>query len=392
MPTHTVRSDRTTPWIINKSGHTWILEKQALISVMSGDAVVIGEGFNRNKLEIFGDIFASNGSASSIKIDGDRTTLRFGEKARIGADQTITGVGDRTRIFNDGDISGDGIAIAQNAHFRIVNNGAVHGGYGISVAQADMIMNGQHGLIRGSATGILLFGDGASRIVNKGMIEESTGGDTIVDEDGSVIIRNTGTILGDIDLGAGNDTFDNRGGIFADSVAGGEGDDHYWMSDDEAKIVEQADDGNDTIHAMVSIDLPLNVENLILIGTKNIDAMGGGGDNTIIGNRGDNAIVGLGGTDLLRGGAGRDEISGGAGADHFFFRAHADREIVLDFEDDSDIILFDAMNGIETFADIQDHLEQHGADVWIRAGGTIMVIRNTQLDQLTDADFDVVST
>jgi hypothetical protein len=392
MPTHTVRSDRTTPWIINKSGHTWFLEKQALISVMSGDAVVIGEGFNRNKLEIFGDIFASNGSASSIKIDGDRTTLRFGEKARIGADQTITGVGDRTRIFNDGDISGDGIAIAQNAHFRIVNNGAVHGGYGISVAQADMIMNGRHGLIRGSETAILIFGDGASAIVNKGMIEESSSGDTIVDEDGSVTIRNTGTILGNIALGGGNDTFDNRGGTFEGNVSGGEGDDHYWMSDDDAEIVEQAGQGRDTIHASVSMALPLNVESLVLIGSKDIDAMGGGGNEMITGNRGDNVIVGLGGEDGLKGGAGRDEISGGTESDNFIFRANADKEIILDFEDGLDIFVFYSSKSIDDTADILDHLEQHGADVWIKADGTTMVIKNTQLNQLTDADFNFVST
>lgn len=392
MPKHTVSSDRSTPWIINKSGHTWILEKQALISVSSGDAVVIDDGFDKNKLELFGDIVASGSAASAIQIDGDRTTIRLGDKASIGAEQAIAGVGDRTRIINNGDISGDTVAIAQNEHFRIVNNGEVHGGYGISVAQADMITNGRHGLIRGSETGILLFGDGASTIVNKGMIEESTSGDTIVDEDGSVTIRNTGTILGNIAMGGGNDTFDNRGGTFEGHVSGGEGDDRYWMSDDDAEIVEQGGQGYDTIHSSVSMDLPLNIDKLVLTGKKDIDAMGGGDNITIIGNRGDNVIIGLGGTNNLMGGAGRDEITGGIDADNFLFKSNADKEIILDFEDGIDRIVFFPTKNIDAVADIQDHLEQHGADVWIRAAGTIMVVRNIEQNQLTDADFDMVST
>jgi Ca2+-binding RTX toxin-like protein len=140
------------------------------------------------------------------------------------------------------------------------------------------------------------------------------------------------------------------------------------------------------------MDLPLNIDKLVLTGKKDIDAMGGGDNITIIGNRGDNVIIGLGGTNNLMGGAGRDEITGGIDADNFLFKSNADKEIILDFEDGIDRIVFFPTKNIDAVADIQDHLEQHGADVWIRAAGTIMVVRNIEQNQLTDADFDMVST
>src|SRR5690606_4985836 len=66
---------------------------------------------------------------------------------------------------------------------------------------------------------------------------------------------------------------------------------------------------NNAAHAVGS------VENLILVGSGNINGTGNGLDNEITGNAGNNTLAGGGGADTLRGNAGDDSLNGGAGND-----------------------------------------------------------------------------
>ncbi|WP_276574174.1 family 16 glycosylhydrolase [Novosphingobium kaempferiae] len=123
----------------------------------------------------------------------------------------------------------------------------------------------------------------------------------------------------------GNDYLDGAGG--ADVLIGGAGDDIYRVDNSAVKIVEYAKEGSDLVVSSVSYTLSINVENLRLDGTANINATGNAGDNRIVGNGGNNVLTGMDGNDYLDGGAGNDTLVGGKGDDIYIVDAAGDRVI-----------------------------------------------------------------
>ncbi|MEZ0318206.1 MAG: cadherin-like domain-containing protein [Methylophilaceae bacterium] len=119
--------------------------------------------------------------------------------------------------------------------------------------------------------------------------------------------------------GAGNDTLDGGNGI--DTLVGGVGNDVYIHDGTVDVIVEAAGaaGGIDTIQTNISYDLndALNVENLTLFGSANIDGTGNTLANYITGNSGENSLSGGIGNDTLDGGAGNDTLAGGLGNDTY---------------------------------------------------------------------------
>jgi Ca2+-binding RTX toxin-like protein len=105
---------------------------------------------------------------------------------------------------------------------------------------------------------------------------------------------------------AGNDTLD--GGTGADTLRGGLGNDTYVLDNSGDKVIEAANQGTDTVRTAVSYVLPVNVENLTLLGSGNINATGNGLANRIIGNAGNNLLDGKAGNDVLTGAGGRDSF------------------------------------------------------------------------------------
>jgi Ca2+-binding RTX toxin-like protein len=81
------------------------------------------------------------------------------------------------------------------------------------------------------------------------------------------------------------------------------------------RVVENADEGIDTVQSSVTYTLSGNVENLTLTGGASINGTGNAQDNVITGNAGNNILSGLGGNDTLIAGAGADTLDGGTGDD-----------------------------------------------------------------------------
>ena len=151
--------------------------------------------------------------------------------------------------------------------------------------------------------------------------------------------------------GAGDDTLD--GGTGADRMLGGAGNDHMIVDNLHDVALENArgpdGGGNDTLRIEDGFATTLNgalgtgeatfvfsgnfdqslpadvsghtqqvgleIENLVLAGSADHDAIGDARDNRIEGNDGDNIIYGGGGSDVLIGGAGDDRLEGGSGDD-----------------------------------------------------------------------------
>ncbi|WP_394887510.1 calcium-binding protein [Mesorhizobium sp. AaZ16] len=109
-------------------------------------------------------------------------------------------------------------------------------------------------------------------------------------------------------LGNGGDDVLN-GGPGVDHMEGGFGNDTYYVSAFAARVIEAngAGTGMDTVRTTVSYSVVSQfVENVELLGSGSINAIGNNLANTITGNAGNNAIDGRGGIDVMEGGLGND--------------------------------------------------------------------------------------
>ena len=108
------------------------------------------------------------------------------------------------------------------------------------------------------------------------------------------------------------------GGLGADFMAGGSGDDKYFVDDLWDVVFEHADEGTDLVTSKVSFVLGNNVENLTLAGTTAINGTGNESNNKIVGNAAINILNGAAGDDILDGMGGADTMIGGDGNDTYF--------------------------------------------------------------------------
>jgi serralysin len=108
------------------------------------------------------------------------------------------------------------------------------------------------------------------------------------------------------------------GGTNADTMAGGLGDDSYFVDNAGDQITEAAGEGIDNvISSLFAFTLSANFENIQLIGAA-VAGTGNGSDNVLTGNALNNSLVGLGGNDVMLGGPGADTMFGGLGDDSYY--------------------------------------------------------------------------
>ena len=210
-----------------------------------------------------------------------------------------------------------------------------------------------------------------------------------MDRDGALTLINRGTLDGHVLMGGGNDIFDTRGSAFNDVVAGGLGSDVYKTSSAKLQIQEGMNGGSDEVMSTVSFKLGDNVEDLTLLGKRDINGQGNELANILVGNKGDNRLSGGDSYDMLSGGAGTDILRGGTGDDFFAFRKNSDVEIVKDFTD-GDVIVLDFIEPYQLDNLFANHLEQDGDDLVITYGDDKLILENTKLNELTEDDFTFV--
>lgn len=120
-------------------------------------------------------------------------------------------------------------------------------------------------------------------------------------------------------IGLDGDDYLDDGGGGGDRMVGGIGNDTYVITDGRSRIVENANEGIDTViiragYASASYSLGSHLENLIIESTYPV-VSGNSLNNTITGNLGANTISGGGGNDVIFGMAGNDKITTGSGND-----------------------------------------------------------------------------
>ncbi len=158
---------------------------------------------------------------------------------------------------------------------------------------------------------------------------------------GDLLLGGTNGILGRVDTdksgdtligGDGGDTLDGGGeGIGSyNSLAGGKGNDYYYLRSASDKVLELTDGGDadamlvgfsTTTGALWDIDLApngnyANIELVTLTGAAAVKVLGNENNNNIVGNFGDNIFDGRAGDDSLYGEGGNDSLLGGEGADY----------------------------------------------------------------------------
>jgi Ca2+-binding RTX toxin-like protein len=117
-------------------------------------------------------------------------------------------------------------------------------------------------------------------------------------------IAGTGNDLDNLVTGNASDNIMD-GALGADVMAGSAGSDTYYVENAGDIVIENANEGVDTVRAAVSYALSANVENLILAAGAMV-ATGNDLDNTITGNASGNTINGAAGADTMIGGSGND--------------------------------------------------------------------------------------
>ena len=109
----------------------------------------------------------------------------------------------------------------------------------------------------------------------------------------------------------------------ADRLAGAAGSDTYVVDHAGDMVVENANEGTDTVYAQINHILAANVEQLYLSGNAAINGTGNELNNSIFGNSAAN---------VLNGGAGNDTLDGGAGGDTYIFGRGSGQDLVTDYE------------------------------------------------------------
>ena len=215
----------------------------------------------------------------------------------LGVDTMIGGSGNDTYIVdNVGDVVSENIG--EGTDTVQVLGGSID--YTLGVNVENLIMTGA-GIFKGVGNALdnIIIGNG-----NDNILEGGAGNDTLNGGSGK------DTLMGS----TGNDTLD--GGTGNDTLIGGAGNDTYVVDNAGDVITESIDEGTDTVQASFTYSLGTNLENLTLLGTDNIMAIGNSSNNTISGNSGNNVIRDYaGGNDLLLGGAGNDDLYAGIGND-----------------------------------------------------------------------------
>ncbi|WP_168732904.1 calcium-binding protein [Aliigemmobacter aestuarii] len=279
---------------------------------------------------------SSSGIVLGSEFAADNTLTVHAGGAVSGFNLGAAVLGNRARIDNAGAIFGPNYAVgffidAPDEKAVLVNSGRIVGGVaGVTVLSSPAgtmeIVNS--GLILGEVVSYAPFDAGSTVreiITNSGRMV----GDVFTRAGDDRLDNARGTIVGTVDLGAGNDTY--APGAARDVAIGGDGRDLLDFS--ASTGVRVFLDGSGTNTGAAGSDSLTGFEDILgsaagadqLRGTGDANAIAGfGGNDTLEGMAGNDTLTGGAGNDSLDGGTGNDLLAGGAGLDVLLASAGAD--------------------------------------------------------------------
>ncbi len=229
-------------------------------------------------------------------------------------------------------------------------------GGGLATVDVDNLVNQVGGILTGNTTIANFEAFNFSGFQGTAMMSGSNRlADTLMGGTGSDTLSGRGgndTLVGNF----GNDRLD--GGAGDDQMQGGAGDDLYVVDSSNDLVIEEVDEGYDTVESSVNHSLGNHIEALVLQGratrgtgnradnsmtgngAKNRLA-GGAGNDVLIGKNGKDTLLGGDGNDRLVGDQGRDVMIGGKGKDTFVLTSSrkGSRETIRDFRSVDDALI-----------------------------------------------------
>ena len=268
---------------------------------------------------------------SGVFSEGDDTVI---VNAAGGVISSIADMGAGVRIGDGISGSGDGSSVE--------NHGLITATFGIGVDFSEM------------------FDTDTASLTNFGTISGGTA--SFSGNASGERVDNGGTMIGDVLMGLGDDTYRGLGdgevagrvfgqggsdtiigGNQADTLDGGSGDDELRGRDGEDTLFGRT--GEDTIFGGDGDDA--------IFGNQNDDVLfGGDGNDTLDGGQDNDVLRAGNGDDTLEGGLGRDVLISGSGEDVFFYQSiaasgvgGAARDAIRDFEQGEDVIDLESIAG-----------------------------------------------
>ncbi|HTI85965.1 MAG TPA: family 16 glycosylhydrolase [Alphaproteobacteria bacterium] len=176
------------------------------------------------------------------------------------------------------------------------------------------------------------------------------------------------------------------GGAGADFMAGGRGDDAYFVDNPSDVVYEKPGEGGDTVVTTISYQLfaGSEVEALVLLDAGGaINGVGSDTDNIIQGNNFDNVIVGRGGN---------DDLWGFGGADRFIFNTGDGHDTIHDYNRAQGDYLDIRVSGYTTVAQILAAVRDDGTSTTITFNAhDSITLTGVHANQLTAADFLIIA-
>lgn len=389
MPKVHISQNQTGQFNANAADTTWIIDKG--VTLTSANDFCFRSTFENTDVILRGTLDHMSMFGSAIGLAGMGGGLTIARSGKIESETTGMYLsGDKLELVNQGLVTGLRGVVVDGDETRVENRGDIvaTGFAGVDLGGMDgVLFNARGAMIRGEV-GIDTEGSSgeATRIDNFGTIKGVNW--AISCGDGVDHIVNRGRIVGSVELGNGQNVFDNRGGTVIGDVSGGLNGDTYLIDGADVSIFEGAGGGYDTLKSTVSYALDANneIEVVTAIGDKNVSLSGNAIGNRLNGNKGDNALKGRGGDDWLDGGRGDDVLTGGTGLDHFVFKKGGDNDIVKGFVSGEDILYVENFYLDKGYDDLLDHMMVVKGDLVIRFGKDSITLEGMGSADLAETD------
>jgi len=336
-----------------------------------------------------------SGRQTGFSSEADATSVTIGESGSVAGYNGLRFDGHDAKVINNGSViaNNEGISLYAGGG-SVLNQGTIVAGYGFYLnAGSASFVNGRHGRIEAFYEAMLSFSEAGEKVVftNHGTVIASDSGIAVIGDAENNTVINDGTMIGDIDLGAGFNVVDLRRGRFVGEIFGGLGDDQLITDTASYHTIENAGAGFDSVISSVNYNLSDYVEQLTLSERKAISGTGNASDNKLFGNVADNSLKGLAGMDTLNGGAGDDVLFGGADDDTFVFGKNHGHDTVEDFVPGSDRLDLNDWIGTNDFDQIMSHVHDSDRGAVIRFDHESVTLVDVDKIDLSRDDFLLVA-